>query len=361
VSAAVFTLGAVAIGCVVAAHLLAGASWPRRSPAVAIALWQALGLGWGVATVGTLAGFGASGLRSSTGTGVTSVAAGSAQAARLVFGAGTAARGWDALTTLRVLSVIAGILLLTLLCWILLAAVSAVLRARHRQRALLGLLAHHDPKVPGALVVDHPAAAAYCVPGLRSAIVISAGALDLLDQAELAAVLAHERAHLRARHDLVLLPFTALLRAFRWSAVAREANREVALLVEMMADDRAQRRLPARELATALLRVGAYGGGRAPIGALAIAGGTAPWMRATASTARGDTARSGAGGSARARSSSAPLGTRAGGPMMDGELAARVTRLLRPPPGLPVLAVILLGTVAALLVIAPALALLLPV
>ncbi len=62
-SAAVFLLGAVAIGCVPAAHLLAGASWPRRSPAVAIALWQALGLSWGVATVGALAGFGASGLR----------------------------------------------------------------------------------------------------------------------------------------------------------------------------------------------------------------------------------------------------------------------------------------------------------
>jgi beta-lactamase regulating signal transducer with metallopeptidase domain len=197
------------------------------------------------------------------------------------------------------------------------AAVTAVLRARHRQRALLGLLAHDDPKVPGALVVDHPAAAAYCVPGLRSAIVISAGALDLLDQAELAAVLAHERAHLRARHDLVLLPFTALLRAFRWSAVAREANREVALLVEMMADDRARRRRPARELATALLRVGVSGGGAAPTGALA-------------------------------------------GAAMDGQLAARVTRLLRPPPGLPVSAALLVGAVAAALVAAPALAMLLP-
>jgi bla regulator protein blaR1 len=340
VAAAVFTLGAVAIGCVIAAHSLAGANWPRRSPAVAIALWQALGLGWGVATVGTLAGFGASGLRGRPETGVMSVAAGSARAAGLVFGAGTTPRAWDALTALRVLSLTAGIMLLTLLCWILLAAISAVLRARHRQRALLGLLAHGDPKVPGALVVDHPAAAAYCVPGLRSAIVISAGALDLLDQAELAAVLAHERAHLRARHDLVLLPFAALLRAFRWSAVAREANREVALLVEMMADDRAQRRLPARELATALLRVGAYGGGRAPTGALAIAGG-----------------------SAQAESSSAAIMTRPAsnlGPTIDGELAARVTRLLRPPPGLPVLAVVLLGTIAALLVVAPALALLLP-
>ncbi len=192
-------------------------------------------------------------------------------------------------------------------------------------------------------MVDHPAAAAYCVPGLRSAIVISAGALDLLDQAELEAVLAHERAHLRARHDLVLLPFSALLRAFRWSAVALEANREVALLVEMMADDRAGRRLPARELATALLRVGASGG-QAPPGALAVA----------------DTA--GERGS-RTRGTSAPVGARAArvpATTLDGQLTARVARLLRPPPGLPVAAVILLCAVAALLVVAPTAAVLLP-
>jgi Zn-dependent protease with chaperone function len=333
VSSAVFLLGAVAIGCVPAAHLLASASWPRRSPAVAIALWQAIGLGWGVATVGALAGFGAAGQGGRAGIGLPSVAGSAARAASLLVGTDTAAtRRWDVLTGLRVLSLATGILLLTLLCWILVAAVAAVLRARHRQRALLGLLAHDDPKVPGALVVDHPAAAAYCVPGLRSAIVISAGALDLLDQAELAAVLAHERAHLRARHDLVLLPFTALLRAFRWCAVAQEANREVALLVEMMADDRARRLLPARELATALLRVGASGGGAAPAGALAIAGGSA----AATAGRTGSTAR------------------------LDCELAARVTRLLRPPPGLPVIAVMLLGAIAALLVVAPAAALLLP-
>ena len=115
---------------------------------------------------------------------------------------------------LRLLSLMAAAALLVLLCWVLLAASAGVLRARRRHRALLSLLAHGDPKVPGALVVDYPAAAAYCVPGLRSRIVISAGALALLDQAELAAVLAHERAHMRERHDLVLLPFTALGRAF---------------------------------------------------------------------------------------------------------------------------------------------------
>ena len=328
-------LGAVAIGCVPAARLLASAHWPRRSPALGIALWQALGLGWGLATVGVLAGLGGSafgglGRLGSSNLGglglhpsgrLPSVAAAAAeQASTLLFGAGRPAPSWGLTAALRATSLAASAALLAVLCWILFAAVAAVLRARHRQRALLQLLAHGDPKVPGALVVDHPAAAAYCVPGLRSAIVISAGALDLLDQAELAAVLAHERAHLRARHDLVLLPFTALLRAFRWSTTAREANRQVALLVEMLADDRARRCRPARELAMALLRVGAAGGGRPPVGALAAAPGGA----------------------------------------VDGELAARVTRLLSPQPGLPVISVALLGSVAALLVIAPAAALLLP-
>jgi bla regulator protein blaR1 len=318
--ATVILLGAVAIGCVLAARLLAGARWPRRSPALAIAIWQALGLAWGVATVGALTGFGAYGLARASTPGPPSVAAAADHAGQVLFGSGqAAARSWDVLTGLRVLSLTAGMALLVILCWILAAALTTVLRARHRQRALLGLLAHDDPKVPGALVVDYPAAAAYCVPGLRSAIVISAGALDLLDQAELAAVLAHERAHLRARHDLVLLPFTALLRAFRWSATARAANQEVALLVEMLADDRARRLRPARELATALLRVGTSGGGQAPAGALA----------ATPAA-------------------------------LTGDLAARVTRLLRPPPGLPVAWVVLLGAVALLLIVTPPAALLLP-
>jgi Zn-dependent protease with chaperone function len=213
----------------------------------------------------------------------------------------------------------AGVLLLAILCWILIAASTSVVRARQRQRELLSLLAHGDPKVPGALVVDHPAAAAYCLPGLRSAIVISAGTLDLLDAAELAAVLAHERAHLRERHDLVLLPFLALLRAFRWAGIARQAYGAVGLLVEMHADDRALRHRPARELATALLRVGAAGGGGVPSGALAVA--------------------------SRAE---------------ECEVAARVVRLLRPAPGLSNAAVALVVAISAAIVTVPAALLVLP-
>ena len=311
-SAAVVILAAVAIGCIPAASALATASWPLRSPAAAIVLWQAIGLGWGLAAVGTLIGVGAA-------TPSATVAGGALDRLNSLATAGTTRPAMDGLDVFRVVCLAAGVALLTVLCWILLAATASVLRARQRQRTLLSLLAHGDPKVPGALVVDHPAAAAYCLPGLRSAIVISAGALDLLNADELAAVLAHERAHLRERHDLVLLPFTALLRAFGWACIAREARQAVGLLIEMHADDRALRHRPARELATALLRVGAAGGGPAPAGALAASDSQLPC-----------------------------------------EVAARVARLLRPAPGLSVPGRMLVALCAAAAVMIPAALLVLP-
>jgi Zn-dependent protease with chaperone function len=312
VSAAVVILAAVAIGCIPAASALAHARWPRRSPAAAIFLWQGIGLGWGLATVGALLGIGAAGARSG-------IPGGAMARLESFTGPGTGRPALTFLTMVQLACLVAGVMLLAVLCWILMAATAAVARARERQRALLSLLAHGDPKVPGALVVDHPAAAAYCLPGLRSTIVLSAGVLDLLDDHELAAVLAHERAHLRERHDLVLLPFTALLRAFRWAAVARHAQRAVALLVEMHADDRALRHRPARELATALLRVGAAGGGSVPSGALAA------FDSAT-----------------------------------ECDVTARVIRILRPSPGLSPAARLLTGLTAAAAVGIPTILLALP-
>src|SRR5579859_8132595 len=174
--------------------LLATARWPRRAPAAAILLWQALGLGWGLAAVGALAALAARPEHTGVAGGV------------FAFATSAVTRPGEQTTlmeTFRLVALGLAVALLTLLCWVLAAACAAVVRTRRRQRALLALLARGDPKVPGALVVDHPTAAAYCLPGLRSRIVVSAGTLDLLDQAELAALLAHERAHLRERHDLV--------------------------------------------------------------------------------------------------------------------------------------------------------------
>jgi Zn-dependent protease with chaperone function len=316
---AVLVLALVTASCVQAAAVLAAARWPRRAPAAAIVLWQALGLGWGLAAIGTLIGLGTAGLDRA---GPDSGMAGGGVAGGALSAVGRVASGrveFSPMALARLACLVAGLILLAQLVWVLLSASAAVLRARQRQRALLSLLAHGDPKVPGALVVDYPMAAAYCLPGLRSAIVISAGALDLLDSAELAAVLAHERAHLRERHDLVLLPFVALLNGFAWSPVVRKAHQAVALLIEMHADDMALRHRPARELATALLRVGAAGGGLAPSGALAAAD-----------------------------------------PAMDCDVAARVTRLLRPAPGLPVPALALVALAATVAIVVPVAVLIMP-
>ena len=154
----------------------------------------------------------------------------------------------------------------------LLIAIAGVVRARRRHRALLALVAHGDPEVPGTLVLDHPAAAAYCVPGVRSQVVVSAGTLELLGPYELAAVLAHERAHARERHDLVLLPFTSLRRIFPQSSIIARTLDAVELLIEMAADDRAGRHRPAKELATALLRFASAGPAPTPAGTLGVIG-----------------------------------------------------------------------------------------
>jgi Zn-dependent protease with chaperone function len=303
-------LAVVAIGSAFGASALVQASWPRRSPAAAILLWQALGLASGLAAVGTLIGLAMP--ASNLGVVRSALRAGTLLRSGNVFpltGMFGAQGGLPTVVVaVRLTCLAAGLVLLASLCWVLVAASVAAVQARRRQRALLTLLAHGDPKVPGALVVDYPSAAAYCLPGLRSQIVVSVGTLELLGRGELAALLAHERAHLRHRHDLVLLPFTALRRAFPRSATCTDAQRAVALLVEMLADDGALRGRPARELVSALVRFGTAGACPAPAGALAAG---------------------------------------------QGEVAARVSRLLQPVRPLPTAAVLAICLAAALLVAAP--------
>jgi bla regulator protein blaR1 len=58
-----------------------------------------------------------------------------------------------------------------------------------------------------------------------------------LDGDQLAAVVAHERAHLRERHHLLLLPFVAWEAALPVLPAAARAHAGVRELVEMRADD----------------------------------------------------------------------------------------------------------------------------
>jgi Zn-dependent protease with chaperone function len=245
----------IAAGSALGAHLLTRARWTWRTPRIAIALWQALGLAWGLASIGTLLSFGVA----PYGQGI-------------VPGVVRAVEKPATLSPIRMAAVGAGLTLALLLVGVLLVAIIAVVRARRHHRALLALVAHGDPDVPGTLVVDHPVAAAYCVPGVRSQVVVSAGTLALLGPYELAAVLAHERAHARERHDLVLLPFTSLRRIFPQARIVARTLDTVELLIEMAADDRARRHRPAKELATALLRFASAGAAPTPAGTLGVIG-----------------------------------------------------------------------------------------
>ncbi|MEV8639216.1 M56 family metallopeptidase [Streptosporangium sp. NPDC051023] len=254
-------LATLALVCAVGAWRFTRARWTYRAPHVAIVLWQALGVTWGLAGTGALLAYA-----------LEPYGQGVLQGLR-AFAVSALNGGYgpeEPYTLPRILALIAGLTALTILVVVLLAAGAQTFRARHRHRTLLALIAREDPEVPGVRVVDHPGPAAYCVPGLRSQVVVSAGTLKLLSPAELAAVLAHEAAHVRERHDLVLLPFAALRRALPWSRVVGKVQSEVSLLVEMAADDVARRNCSPRRLATALLRFGTAGAAPTPQGAMGV-------------------------------------------------------------------------------------------
>ena len=245
----------VLAGCLVtvAAALppwLARARWPRRSPALGLVLWQAVGLAAGLLSLALLTTLALAPL------GRTHL-----DALRRVGDA-----RWPTVGFLVLAALVLGRLLT-----VLVGATARTLRARHDNRVLVDLVSSKNLLLRGASVVDHDVPLAYCLPGLRPRLVLSRGALELLSAVELQAVVAHEQAHLSQRHDLVVLPFVALAATFPAVPAVTTAQDEVALLVELLADDAAARRHGRAELASALWKIGTGG---APAGALGLTGDT---------------------------------------------------------------------------------------
>ena len=262
--------------------MLARARWPLRAPRAAMVLWQA------VALAAVLSAF----------------SAGIAIATRLLMPGpdgrptasivGAAGRlGWPLWT------VYIGVFALTVLVGArLMVAIAQVAVANRRRRAhhrmvvdLVGVghdsaLSQTCTRTRDLRVLDVPQPLAYCLPGVRSRVVVSEGALSALADAEVAAILTHERAHLRARHDLVLEAFTAVHAAFPRLVRSANALGAVQLLVELLADDAAVRAAGRAPLARALV---ACASGRAPSGALA-AGGPSTVLRVRRLGGRGNSA-----------------------------------------------------------------------
>jgi len=107
----------------------------------------------------------------------------------------------------------------------------------------------------GTVVLDDPRPAAYCVAGRPAAIVVTSGALALLGGPQLAAVLAHERAHLAGRHHVLATVTRGLTAAFPGVPLFTRGAAEVARLSEMAADDAAVRLAGRPALVTALLAI----------------------------------------------------------------------------------------------------------
>ncbi|WP_353952133.1 M56 family metallopeptidase [Knoellia sp. S7-12] len=147
-------------------------------------------------------------------------------------------------------------------------------RARHRE--LVDVLAEpisfssqSGRRADGIRVLDHATPTAYCLPGRRSRVVLTQGALAALPADELDAVLVHERAHLRGRHDLLIEYFTVLHHSVPDPVRSPEALREVQLLVEALADRAAVRQSGPVTTARALMTLAQ---GRAPEAGLAAGG-----------------------------------------------------------------------------------------
>lgn len=212
--------------------LLVRAHWPDRHPRAAIVLWQAIGLVGGISAVGAL----------------------------VLVGLAPLGSAW---TPLNLVALVAAAGLFSWLVGVLGLSAVRIERDLRRQRSTVDLLASAQESDDGLRVLPHPEPIAYCVPGARPRIVVTDGAIAALSERELAAVLAHERAHASGRHELVIQPFVAWESALPFLRPARTATAAVAMLVEMLADDAAVAATSAPDLARALIQVGAA---RAPGG-----------------------------------------------------------------------------------------------
>jgi Zn-dependent protease with chaperone function len=123
-----------------------------------------------------------------------------------------------------------------------------------------------------AVVLDTPQPAVYCVPGRPATIVLTTGALAVLDEPQLLAVLAHEHAHLAGRHHLLVTLSKAARAGLPGVPLFTRGADEVARLAEMRADDVAAGRSGRVTLLRALVAMGTGQPLAAPSAALAATG-----------------------------------------------------------------------------------------
>ncbi|MQM24272.1 M56 family metallopeptidase [Glycomyces albidus] len=258
-TAALILLAYAALLGLIGPRLMDRFRWDTASPRLAITTWFALAVSFTSALV--LAGAAI----------VLPARGHSGAAAGLVHDCVAALHELHGATGGSIVAVIAAALIWAVPIGVLVAAVS-VARSTAAERSRLRRALANAPRDPhlGAAVVSSARPAAYCIPGKGGLIAVTSGALALLDRSELAAVLAHERAHLAGRHHLLIALAQTGKRAFGALPLFARLPERIGHLVELAADDAAARSSTRSTLARSLLSVAAA---QAPAEALSAAGG----------------------------------------------------------------------------------------
>lgn len=260
---ALVLIGYSVLLAIVAPPLLLRAKWADRAPRLAIATWQAL-------TVTVLASVTMAGLALIVPTmQVSGDLAALLRACVMALREQYASPGGAAAGATGAVLAVA---IIGRCLWCLGAAVRRMVRERARHRSVLDMVGRRDTG-HGIVILECEEPAVYCLPGRHRRTVVTTAALRALEGDQLEAVLAHERAHLDERHDLVLALATALATAFSGLRLFRYAAAETTRLVELRADDVAAARTDRLTVAGALLAITATGTRHvAPTAALAAGG-----------------------------------------------------------------------------------------
>lgn len=163
------------------------------------------------------------------------------------------------------------LLLLAIIARVAVVSIRAGRRRAQKRRENLAVLRIAGRSADGpadVLWLAHEQPLAFSMTGRPGVVVATDGLRRHLGRAEMAAVFAHERAHLAGRHHLLVAAVDALRATLPFVPLFRAAPRVVRDLVELAADDTAVRGHGPAAVRTALLTVTAHG---APSAALAMA------------------------------------------------------------------------------------------
>ena len=240
--AAVLVAYAAGLG-ILGSRMLGRARWTARAPLLAIVTY--LVAGWSVIAALGLAGLTLAVHATALGGGLSHLIG--ACVHRLQATYGTPGGGTVAGLGLTLAGAVAARTALTAMTHFRAAGRQAL---RHAQTARL--VGRPEPTL-GAVLVEHSEPAAYCVAGRQPTVILTTGAVQALDPGQLDAVLAHERAHLTGRHHRLVAMARIGREVLPFLPLMRDAEEQVAHLVELHADDAATRARDPRLLATALV------------------------------------------------------------------------------------------------------------